>query len=134
MVIAAGPSLPSGPLSAADRAATGSATASETSITASTAVASTVAAVTVANNDNYPRIGHNVNDCIQTTMMDDRTDDAEEEEHRVPSLMGVEAFTMIGGNSDDVWWYEEYILWSIQSYPPLQNHSCVLILHASIGP
>jgi hypothetical protein len=33
-----------------------------------------------------------------TTMTDDRTDDAEEEEHGVPSLMGMEAFAMMGGN------------------------------------
>jgi hypothetical protein len=33
-----------------------------------------------------------------TTMTDNRTDDAEEEEHSVPSLTSVEAFAMMGGN------------------------------------
>jgi hypothetical protein len=31
-------------------------------------------------------------------MTDNRTDDAEEEEHSVPSLTGVEAFVMMGEN------------------------------------
>jgi hypothetical protein len=31
-------------------------------------------------------------------MTDDRTDDAEEEEHSMPSSTGVEAFAMMGGN------------------------------------
>ncbi len=33
------------------------------------------------------------------TMTDDRTDDAEEDEHGVPSLMVVEVFAMMGGNN-----------------------------------
>jgi hypothetical protein len=35
---------------------------------------------------------------LVTTMTDDRTDNAEEEEHGVPSSTGVEAFAMMGGN------------------------------------
>jgi hypothetical protein len=36
-----------------------------------------------------------------TMMTDDRTDDAEEEEHKhsVPSSTGVEVFAMMGGNN-----------------------------------
>jgi hypothetical protein len=33
-----------------------------------------------------------------TMMTDNRTDNAKEEEHGMPSLMGVEAFAMMRGN------------------------------------
>ncbi len=36
---------------------------------------------------------------LMTMMMDDRTDDVEEEKHGMPSSMGVEAFAMMGGNN-----------------------------------
>ncbi len=36
---------------------------------------------------------------LMTTMMDDRMDNAEEEEHGMLSLTGVEAFVMMGGNN-----------------------------------
>jgi hypothetical protein len=136
VAIAAEPSSPSGPPSAADWAAVSVAAASETSVTASAVVASAAVAVAVANDDDHPRDGHDVDDCLHdghedvivddgltssrspsavrpvdrgdrrrcpspgsmTTMMDDRTDDAEEEEHGVPSSTGVEAFAMMGGN------------------------------------
>jgi hypothetical protein len=65
MAIAAELSLPSGPLSAADWAAVSVAAASETSVTASAIVASaTVLAVAVANNNNHPRNGHDVDSCL----------------------------------------------------------------------
>ncbi len=137
MVIAAEPSLPSGPPSAADWAAISIAAASETSITTSTIVASTAVAIAVTNAANHLRDGHDVNDCLHddghddvivnngltlscsplvvrpvdcgnqrpcpspglmTTMMDTRIDNAEEEEHGMPSSIGVEAFVMMGGN------------------------------------
>jgi hypothetical protein len=63
MTIAAEPSLPSGPLSAAGWSAISVAAALETSITASAIVASATIAIAVANNDNHPRKGHDVNDC-----------------------------------------------------------------------
>ena len=130
-------SLQSGPPSAADWAAFSVAAASETSVTASAVVAFAAIAVAVANDDDHPRNGHDVGNCLHddghddaivdnsltsshsplvvrpvdrgdrrrcpspgsmTTMTDNRTDDAEEEEHGVPSLTGVEAFTMMGGN------------------------------------
>jgi hypothetical protein len=137
MAIAAEPSSPSGPPSAADWAAISIAAASETSITASAVVASTTVAIAVANDDDHPCNGHDVNDCLHddgndnviaddgltlscsplivcpvdrgnqhrcpspglmTTMTDNRMDDAEEEEHGVSSLTGMEAFAMMGGN------------------------------------
>jgi hypothetical protein len=137
MAIAAEPSSPSGLLLAADWAAVSLTAASETSITASAVVASPAVAVAVTNDDDHPRNGHNVDDCLlddghddvidnngltsscsplvvrpgdrgnrhrcpslglMTTMTDARTDDSEEEEHGVPSSMGVEAFAMMGGN------------------------------------
>jgi hypothetical protein len=69
MAIAAEPSSPSGPPLAADWAAVSVAAALETSNTASTVVASAVvasaaAAVAVANDDDHPRDGHNVNNCL----------------------------------------------------------------------
>jgi hypothetical protein len=36
---------------------------------------------------------------LMTTMMDDRVDNAEEEEHGMLSSTGVEAFVMMGGNN-----------------------------------
>jgi hypothetical protein len=113
------------------------AAALETSITASIIVASAAVAVAVTNDNDHPRNGHDVNDCLHddghndmivdtgltlscsplvvrpvdrgnrrqcpspgsmTTMTDNRTDNAEEEEHGMPSLTVVEAFTMMGGN------------------------------------
>jgi hypothetical protein len=129
MAIATEPSSPSSPQSAADWAAISVAAASETSVTASAVVASAAIAITVANDNDHPRDGHDINDCLHDghddvfiddgltssrsplvvrpvdrgdqrrcpspglmmTMMDDRTDDADEEEHGVPSLAGVEA-------------------------------------------
>jgi hypothetical protein len=64
MVIAAEPLPPSVPPSAADWAAAGVAAAPETSVTASAIIASTAIAITVANNDDHPRNGHNVDDCL----------------------------------------------------------------------
>jgi hypothetical protein len=130
MAITAEPSLPSGPPSAAAWAAV-------SSVTASAVVASAAVAVAVANDDDHPHDGHNVDDCLRddghddvivddgltsscspsvvrpvdrgdqrqcpslgsmTTITDDRTDDAEEEEHGVPSSTGMEAFAMMWGN------------------------------------
>ncbi len=53
-----------GPPSAPDRAAVGSAAASETSITASAVVASAAIAIAIANDDDHPRDGHDADDCI----------------------------------------------------------------------
>ncbi len=41
-----------------------------------------------------------------TIMTDNRMDDVEEEERGVPSSTGVEVFTMMGGNGDNVWGYK----------------------------
>jgi hypothetical protein len=41
-----------------------------------------------------------------TMMTDNRMDNAEEEEHGMPSLMGVEVFAMMGGNGDNVRGYK----------------------------
>jgi hypothetical protein len=137
MAIAAEPSSPSSPSLATDWAAISVAAALETSVTASAVIASATIAVAVANDDNYLRNGHDVDDCLHddghndvivdngltlscsplvvrpvdrgnqrqcpspgsmTTIMDDRTDNAEEEEHGVLSLTGVEVFAMMGGN------------------------------------
>ncbi len=64
MAIAAEPSSPSGPPSAADRVGIGGAAASESSVTASAVVASAPApvAITIANDDDHPRDGHNADD------------------------------------------------------------------------
>jgi hypothetical protein len=68
MAIAAEPSSPSGPPSAADRAAVGGAAASETSVTASAVVASAPApvaiAIAIADDDDHPRNGHDADDSI----------------------------------------------------------------------
>ncbi len=37
---------------------------------------------------------------------DDRTDNAEEKEHGVPSLTGIDMFILMGGNGDDVRGYK----------------------------
>ncbi len=71
MAIAAEPSSPCGPPSAADWAAVSVAAASETSITASAVVASAAIAVAVANDDDHPRDGHGVNDCLNDDGHDD---------------------------------------------------------------
>jgi hypothetical protein len=71
MAIAAEPSSPSGPLSAADWAAVSVAAASETSVTASAVVASAAVTVAVANDDNHLRDGHDVNDCLHDDGHDD---------------------------------------------------------------
>ncbi len=60
MAIAAEPSSPSGLPSATDWAAVSIAAASETSVTASVVVASAA----VADNDDHPRDGHDVNDFL----------------------------------------------------------------------
>jgi hypothetical protein len=138
MAIAAELSLPSSPPLATDWAAVSVAAALETSNTTSTIVASAAVALTVANNADHPRDGHDVDDCLHddghddviiddgltsscspsvvrpvdrsnrrpcpspglmTTMTDDRKDDVEEEKHGLPSLTGVEAFAMMGGNN-----------------------------------
>jgi hypothetical protein len=71
MAIAAEPSSPSGPPSAADWAAVSVAAASETSVTASAVVASAAVAVAVANDDDHPRDGHDVDDCLHDDGHDD---------------------------------------------------------------
>ncbi len=78
MAIATEPSSPSGTPSAADRAAVGSAAASETSVTASAVVASAPApvAIAIANDDDHPRDGHDAHDSIQTMTTDDRIDES----------------------------------------------------------
>ncbi len=108
MAIAAEPSSPSSPPSAADRAAVGGAAASETSVTASAVVASApvAIAIAIADDDNNPRDGHDADDCIQMMTTDNRMDDTEEKEHGVPSSTGIEMFTLMGGNGDDVRGYE----------------------------
>jgi hypothetical protein len=106
MAITAEPLSPSSPLSAADRAAVGSAAASETSVTASAVVVSTAIAITIADDNDHPRNGHNANDRIQTMMTDNRMVNTVEKEHGVPSSTGIEMFTLMGGNGDDVWGYK----------------------------
>ena len=106
MAIAAEPSSPSGPPSAADRAAVGGAAASETSVTASAVVASAAIAIAIADDDDHPCDGHDADDRIQTMTADNRMDDTEEKEHGVPSSTGIEMFTLMGGNGDDVRGYE----------------------------
>jgi hypothetical protein len=64
MAITAEPSLPSGPPSAADWAAVSVAAAMETSVTASAVIASAPIAIAVTNDDNHPRDGHDVNNCL----------------------------------------------------------------------
>ncbi len=129
MAIAAELSLPSGPPSATDWAAVSIAAALETSVTASAIVASAAVTIAVANDNDHPPNGHNVDNFLHDghnnvivdnsltlsctplvvrpvdrgdqrqcpspglmrTMTDDRTDDAEKEEHVVPSSAGVEA-------------------------------------------
>jgi hypothetical protein len=71
MAIAAEPSLPSSLPSVADWAAVSVAAALETSITASTVVASAAIAVAVANDDNHPCDGHDVDDCLHDDGHDD---------------------------------------------------------------
>ncbi len=58
MAIAAEPSLPSGPPSAADWAAVSVAAALATSVTAATVVASAAVAIAVIKDDNHPCNGH----------------------------------------------------------------------------
>ncbi len=58
MTIAAEPSSPSGPPSAADWAAVSVAAASATSVTAAAVVASAAVAVAAAKDDDHPRDGH----------------------------------------------------------------------------
>jgi hypothetical protein len=64
MAIAAEPSLPSGPPSAADRAAVGGAAASETSVTVSAVVASAAIVIAIADDNDHPRDGHDADDSI----------------------------------------------------------------------
>ncbi len=64
MAIAAEPSLPTGLPSVADRAAIGGAAALETGITASTVVASAATAIAIADDDDHPHDGHDVDDRI----------------------------------------------------------------------
>ncbi len=64
MAIAVEPSSPSGPPPAADWAAVSIAAASETSVTASAIIASATVAVAVANDDDHPRNGHDIDDCL----------------------------------------------------------------------
>ncbi len=108
MAIAAEPSSPSGPPSVADRAAVSGAAASETSVTASAVVASApvAIAIAIADDDDHPRNGHDADNCIQTMTRYNRMDDTEEKEHSVPSSPGIEMFTLMGGNGDDVQGYE----------------------------
>jgi hypothetical protein len=64
MAIAAELSSPSGPPWAADWVAVSIAAVSETSVTTSAIIASTTVAVTVANDNDHPHDGHDVNDCL----------------------------------------------------------------------
>jgi hypothetical protein len=64
MVIAAELSSPSCPPSAADWAAVSIAAASETSVTASAIVAFATVAVVVTKEDDHPRDGQDVNNCL----------------------------------------------------------------------
>ncbi len=128
MAIAADSSLLTGPPSAADQAVVGGAAASETSITASPVVASTATAIAIANDNDHPRDGHDADDCIQTMTTDDRMDDTEEKEHGMPSSTGIETFTLIGGNGDDVRGYKGDVVAARTVISPTANHSCVLIL------
>jgi hypothetical protein len=71
MAIAAEPSSPSGPPLAADWAAVSIAAALETSITTSAIVASAAVAVAVANNEDHPQDGHDIDDCLHDDGHDD---------------------------------------------------------------
>jgi hypothetical protein len=106
MAIATEPSSPSSPPSAADRAAVGGAAASETSVTTSAVVASAptpvAIAIVIADDDDHPGDGHGADDRIQRMTTDNRMDDTEEKEHGVPSLTGIEMFTLMGEIGDDV--------------------------------
>jgi hypothetical protein len=64
MAIATEPSSPSGPPSAADWAAVSIPAVSEKSVTASAVVASTTVAVAVANNNDHPHDGHDIDNCL----------------------------------------------------------------------
>ncbi len=73
MAIAAKPSSPSGPPSAAEWAAISIAAASETRVNAATVVASTTVAIT--NDDDYPCNGHDINDRLHDGYEDVIVDD-----------------------------------------------------------
>ncbi len=75
MAIAAKPSSPSGPPSAADWAAVSIAAASETSVDAATVVASAAVAVALTNDDDHPCDGHDVNDRLHDGCEDVIVDD-----------------------------------------------------------
>jgi hypothetical protein len=64
MAIPAELSSSSGPPLAEDWAAVSNAPALETSITASAVVASAAVAIAVANDDDHPCNGHDINDCL----------------------------------------------------------------------
>jgi hypothetical protein len=64
MGIAAEPSSPSGAPLAADWAAVSVAAALETSVAAAALVASASVTVAITNNDDHPRNGHDVDDCL----------------------------------------------------------------------
>jgi hypothetical protein len=117
MAIAADSSLPTGPPSATDWVAASVAAASKTS-TATAVIASSAVAVAIANDNNNPCDGHGANNRIQIMMTDDRTDDAEEKEHGMPSSKGIETFTLMGGNSDDVWGYKGDVVTARTVIPP----------------
>ncbi len=82
----------------------------ETSVPASAVVASAPApvaiAIAIADDDDHPRDGHDADDPIQRMTTDNRMDDTEEKEHGVPSSPGIEMFTLMGGNGDNVRQYE----------------------------
>ena len=71
MTIAAEPLSPFCPPSSADWAAISVAAALETSVTASAIVASAVVAITVANDDDHPQDGHDIDDCLHDDGHDD---------------------------------------------------------------
>jgi hypothetical protein len=64
MAIAAKLSSPSGPPSAADWAAVSIAAALETRVDATVVIASAAVAIAITNDDDHPREGHKVNDCL----------------------------------------------------------------------
>jgi hypothetical protein len=73
MAIAAKPSSPSGPPSAADWAAISVAAVLETRVNAPAVIAS--AAVAVTNDDDHPCNGHDVDDCLHDGYEDVIVDD-----------------------------------------------------------
>jgi hypothetical protein len=70
MAITTEPSSPSGPPSAADWAVISIAAALETSVTTTAVVAFATVAVTLTNDDDHPRNGHNIDNCLHDGYKD----------------------------------------------------------------